>query len=402
MRLTKRTVEAAKAAEREVFLWDDGLPGFGLRISPSGKRGYVIQYRAKGRTRRLALGLHGVLTAEQARRTASELLSTVRRGADPSAERNAARSAPTVAELCERYLTDYAEGRKKASSFREDRRIADRHVIPALGQRRVADVEQADVLHVHNALRETPIMANRVLAMLSTAFREAERWGLRPIGTNPCRGVARYREHMRERFLSESELAKLGDALTTAEQTGAESSAVIAVLRLLTLTGCRVSEIRTLHWTEVDFERACLRLRDSKTGPKVVQLNTPALEVLARLAERRRSEWVFPARDGKRPIWALASAWNRIRRSAGFPDLRMHDLRHSFASVGACSGQSLLVIGALLGHRLAATTQRYAHLSNDPIKSASEAIGARIAAAMSGAPRAAVTALRREGEAATR
>jgi len=200
---------------------------------------------------------------------------------------------------------------------------------------------------------------------------------------------------MRERFLSESELAKLGDALTTAEQTGAESSAVIAVLRLLTLTGCRVSEIRTLHWTEVDFERACLRLRDSKTGPKVVPLNTPALEVLARLAERRRSEWVFPARDGKRPIWALASAWNRIRRSAGFPDLRMHDLRHSFASVGACSGQSLLVIGALLGHRLAATTQRYAHLSADPIKSASEAIGSRIAAAMKGEKIADVVAINR-------
>lgn len=399
MRLTKRSVEAAKPADRDVFVWDDSLPGFGLRVLPSGKRGYLIQYRAKGRTRRLALGLHGVLTPEQSRRRAADLLSDVRRGADPSAERSAARGAPTVADLCERFFTDYAEGRKKPRSIAMDRHLVKKHIRPALGRLRVADVTQADLLRLHAKLRATPVSANRVKALVSTMFNLAERWGLRADGTNPTRHVERYREQARERFLSEVELARLGEVLGEAERDGSESRDAVAVLRLLALTGCRVSEIRTLRWEEVDFEGACLRLRDSKTGPKTVTLNGPALEVLAK--RNRGGEWVFPVRGGKGPLPTLQRPWERIRERAGMPDLRMHDLRHSFASVGACSGQSLIVIGALLGHRKAATTQRYAHLSNDPLRSASESIGARIAAALDARPEASVLPLRREKDSAT-
>ena len=392
-RLTKRAVEAVAPAGCDVFVWDDQLPGFGLRVLPSGKRSYLIQYRARGRTRRLALGLHGVLTPEQARRRAAELLAEVRYGGDPSAARSAALHAPTMADLCERYLSDYAAGRKKARSVAEDRRIIARYLLPKLGRRRVADVEHSEAVRLHNALRKTPIMANRVLALLSKMFSLAERWGLRPVGSNPCRGVDRFPERARERFLSEAELARLGDALTEADQKGSERPEAVAALRLLALTGCRVSEVLTLRWDEVDLERTCLRLRDSKTGPKTVPLNAPSLEVLGRVA--RSSEWVFPARDGARAMPTLSAAWARIRRRAGLDDLRMHDLRHSFASVGACSGQSLLVIGALLGHRRAATTQRYAHLSSDPVRSASESIGARIAAAMNAAKSADVVSLPR-------
>ena len=383
-----------------MFLWDDSLPGFGLRVLPSGKRGYLIQYRAKGRTRRLALGPHGVLTTDQARRRAAELLSEVRRGADPSAERSAARHAPTVAELCERFFTDYAGGRKKPRSIAMDRHLVKKHIRHALGRLRVADVVEADLLRLHSKLRATPVSANRVKALVSTMFNLAERWRLRPDGTNPTRHVGRYREQARERFLSEAELARLGEVLGEAERDGSESRDTVAVLRLLALTGCRVSEIRTLRWEEVDFGSACLRLRDSKTGPKTVALNVPALEVLAK--HKRNGEWVFPVRGGKGPLPTLQRPWERIRERAGLPDLRMHDLRHSFASVGACSGQSLLVIGALLGHRRAGATQRYAHLSNDPVRSASEAIGARIAAALEARPEAAVVSLRREEASATR
>jgi len=381
-KLTKRTVEALRPSDRDVFIWDDQIPGFGLRVLPSGKRSYLIQYRAKGRTRRLALGRHGVLTPEQARRRAVELLSDVRRGADPSAERNAARNAPSVTELCGRYFADYAEGRKKPRSVAMDRYLAAKHILPALGRRRVADVDRADALRIHNALREKPVLTNRVLALASKMFSLAERWGLRPVGSNPCRGVDRFPERARERFLSEVELARLGEALSEADRLGTETPEVVAALRLLTLTGCRVSEVRTLRWDEVDFERRCLRLRDSKTGPKTVPLSAPAVEVLGKIA--RGGEWVFPVRDGDGPLPTLSRAWERIRSRADLGGLRMHDLRHSFASVGACTGHSLLVIGALLGHRRAATTQRYAHLSNDPVQSASEAIGARIAAALNG------------------
>jgi integrase len=394
MRLTKRSVEAAKASERDVFLWDDSLPGFGLRVLPSGKRGYFIQYRAKGRTRRFALGLHGVLTADQARRMAAERLSEVRRGADPSAERNAARHAPTVSDLCERFFTDYAEGRKKPRSIAMDRYLIAKHILPTMGRRRVADVDHADVGKLHSAMRETPIMANRVKALLSKLFALAERWGLRPDSSNPTRHVESYPERARERFLSDAELARLGEVLAAGERSGVESPDAIAALRLLALTGCRVSEIRTLRWDEVDAERGVLRLRDSKTGPKTVTLNTPALQIIA--ARQRKTEWVFPAAIGDGPLPTLQHAWERIRRSAGMPDLRMHDLRHSFASVGACSGHSLLVIGALLGHAKVATTQRYAHLSNDPVRTASEAIGARIVAAFEARPSAEVFSLRRD------
>lgn len=382
MRLTKGRVERIQPGERDVFAWESTLPGFGVRVLPSGRRCYVIQYKAKGRTRRLALGPHGVLTVEQARKRAAELLAAVRQGADPSAERHAERSAPTVAELLDRYFRDYASAKKKPRSIASDRYMADRFLRPALGRLRVADVERADLQRLHSALRDTPVMGNRVLALANTLFNLAERWGLRAPGSNPCRWVERYRETPRDRYLTPAELGRLGEAL--AEREPLEPEGAIAALRLLVLTGCRVSEIRTLRWAEVDLAAACLRLGDSKTGARIVPLNAPALEVLA--GRERRSEYVFPDRRGRRPLPTLQYVWQRVRERAELPDVRMHDLRHAFASVGACSGQSLVIIGALLGHRRVATTARYAHLSNDPVRSASEAIGQRIAAALSVRP----------------
>lgn len=384
MRLTKRAVEAAKPAERDVFLWDDAMPGFGLRVLPSGKRGYLIQYRAKGRTRRLALGLHGTLTPEQARRLAAEQLACVRRGEDPSADRAAARHAATVAEFSERYLAQHADVKKKPRSVEGDRALLRLHVLPALGRRKLEAVNRADVIALHHAMRGTPGAANRVLALLSKMFNLAERWGVRPDGSNPCRHVERYPSHPRERYLSDAELTRLGEAIREAEQTGGESREAIAALRLLVFTGCRLGEVLGLRWGFVDFERACLRLPDSKTGAKVVPLNAPALAVLASLD--RRSEWVLPGRDGAGHLFDLNGPWRRAQRRAGLEGVRLHDLRHSFASVGAGSGHSLHVIGGLLGHRSTMTTKRYAHLADDPLRSATEAIGARLAAALEARP----------------
>ncbi|MCL4683215.1 site-specific integrase [Myxococcota bacterium] len=380
VKLTKGRVERIEVAlgAREAFGWDDAVPGFGVRVLPSGRRSYIVQYFTKGRTRRLTLGPHGVYTVEQARKRAASLLASVREGGDPSAERHAARTAPTVAELLDRYFKDYAEPRKKPKSLAQDRDIARRFLLPKLGRLRVADVTRDDLQRIHSALRDTPVMANRTLAMASTLFGLAERWDLRAPGTNPARYVERYREATRERYLSPAELAALGEAL--AEREEIEPAGAIDCLRMLILTGCRVSEIRCLRWPEVDIEGARLLLKDSKTGGRVVPLNAPAREILAR--RPRRNEYVFPARRGGRPLPPLQSVWQRVRERAGLPDVRMHDLRHGFASVGASSGQSLLIIGALLGHRRVATTARYAHLSNDPVRDASEAIGAKIAAAM--------------------
>jgi integrase len=242
----------------------------------------------------------------------------------------------------------------------------------------------------------TPIRANRCLALLSTMLNYAERKGLLPPGANPCRHVERFPERQRERFLSEAEIARLGAVLTEAAQLG-EHASVVAALRLLIFTGCRLGEILTLQWDDVDTERGCLRLRDSKSGPRGVTLGAPALEVLAGLSRLDGNPYVLPgARDGGHYV-ALQKAWRRLRAKAKLDDVRIHDLRHSFASVGAGSGESLLIIGRLLGHSQASTTERYAHLADDPVRAAADRIGARIAAAMRGG-KAEVVALPRRAK----
>lgn len=382
-KLTKRTVDAAPIKERDYVVWDEALPRFGLRVRSSGTKTYVVQYRATGRTRHLTVGRHGVLTPDQARRAALKLLAEVERGGDPSRERAAARRASTVAELCDRYLEEHARARKKPRSVAEDERLIEGFIRKAIGPRKIGEVERADIYRIRKRLSSTPYQANRVLSLLSKMFNLAERWNLRPDGTNPVRHVERFPERKRERFLSEDEMARLGTAMDELGRRGRVSEAAVAAIRLLIFTGCRAGEILTLRWENVDFDRRCLRLKDSKTGPKVVPLNTPALEVLASL-DRRAGPWVVRGRKPGAPLVNLAKPWQRLCEKADLEDVRLHDLRHSFASVGAGSGQTLLVIGALLGHTQAATTQRYAHLSDDPVRAASEAIGRRIAAAMAG------------------
>ncbi len=412
-KLTKRTVESAKPADRVTHVWDDALSGFGLRVFPSGRRCFVLKCRAKGRQRWIKLGFFGELTPDQARRIAQNRLAELRAGRDPGEERNAARSAPTMRELAERYLRDHAVPKKKPSSVSDDRAMLRLYVVSSLGKRRVADVTRSDVDRLHASLSATPVRANRVLFLLSTMLNLAEKWDLRPPYSNPCRGVERYRENRRERFLSSAELARLGTALAEVEaahvegrdprRQASELPAAVAALRLLILTGCRRGEVLGMQWEWIDFERRCVRLPDSKTGAKAVALNAPALAVLASLGERRGdSPWVIPGSDSAQPFVGLPKVWRRVRDRAGLADFRIHDLRHTHASVGIAAGLSLPLIGALLGHRQPSTTQRYAHLASDPLLEAAELVGARIAAALDARPEASVIPLRREGVAATR
>jgi integrase len=382
-RLTKRVVDGLLANPRhDLVEWDDEIRGFGLRVQRSGIKSYIVQYRnTHGRSRRLTIGRHGVLTPEQARKAARELLADVSRGDDPAREKRQARRALTVSELANRYLEQHARVKKRPSSFKGDEWALGRHILPVLGTLRVDEVSRCEVAAFHHKLRKTPVMANRLLALLSKMFNLAERWGMRPDGSNPCRHVDRYPEQRRERFLSGHELASLGQALDQAEQEQAELASAIAALRLLVLTGARKGEILGLRWENVDWERRCLRLEESKTGPKVIPLNVPALEVLMDL-RANGSPWVVAGSRPGRRLVGLTRIWYRIRKRAGLSDVRIHDLRHSFASVAAGAGMGLPVIGRLLGHTQAATTQRYAHLADDPLRQASEEIGSRIAEAM--------------------
>jgi integrase len=332
----------------------------------------------------MTLGAYPPLAPDAARHMAHKVMAEVREGADPAEKRTAARHAPTLSEFAERYLSEHAEAKKKPRSAAEDKRQLDKIILPVLGKRKLADIGRAEVTKLHDSMKARPYQANRTLALLSKLFNLAEKWGLRPDGSNPCRHVERFKEGRRERFLSSNELSCLGTVLAEAERYQVESPAAIAAIRLLLFTGARLGEILNLRWQDVDLERCCLRLEDSKTGRKVIRLNAPAREVLAGLERKPDNPYVIVGREPGSHLNDLEAPWQRIREGAGLQDVRLHDLRHSFASVGAGARLGLPIIGALLGHTQAQTTKRYSHLDADPLQEAAEAIGQKIAAAMKG------------------
>ena len=390
-RVNKRAVDSLKPGNATTYLWDPELPGFGVRVTPAGVRSYVFQWQRGGRSRRLTIGRHGApWTAEQARREALRLKAEVAAGADPAAESAAARTAPTVADLSERFVSEHVATKCKATTGTEYQRILRLWILPRLGSIRVADVSRADVAKLHHDMRDRRYQANQARAVLSKMFTLAERWGLRPDNSNPCRHVERFGEEKRERYLSPAELARLGEALRWAEGEGAATLKpapfAIEAIRVLLLTGCRRDEILCLRWDDVDLEAGRITIRESKTGRKALPLSAPAAAVLARMPRLDVSPFVFPGRGGKGRLVGLRKCWVRIREAAGLPDVRIHDLRHSFASVGAGGGETLLLIGGLLGHKVPATTARYAHLADDPLRAASERIADRIASQLDGRP----------------
>ncbi len=397
MKLTTKTIAALETdGERQRIAWDDEVPGLGVRAS-AGAKAYILNYRLRsGRQRRMTIARVGVIPLPEARRRARTALGQVAAGLDPMAERDTARGQATVAELADAFLERHVRPKRTPSTCTGYTRHIEKHIKPALGTRGVAEVTFADVSRLHHKMRKTPGQANRVIATLSKMMSTAERWGWRPPQSNPCRGLERYPETRRERFLSPAELASLGGALRDLEAAEKVPTSAVACVRLLIFTGARSGEIRNLKWADVDLEGGRLRIRspkESRGKDKYLPLNAPAREVLAKLP--RRSEWVLPTARGDTPI-SMAKPWERIRTAAKLEKLRLHDLRHSFASVGAGSGQSLLIIGRLLGHRTPGMTQRYAHLADDPLRDASESIAGRIAAAMSGEKAAEVVPMERE------
>ena len=398
-KLTKSVVEAAKKQDGDSFHWDEQLKGFGLKVTPTGRKVYIYQYRLPGRpTRRYTIGVHGgAWTPDGARQEVKRLMGQVARGLDPAEERKRERSDPTLGEVCDRYLRD-GVATKKASTAAADRARIERHIKPLLGRKKLSLINRADISRFLTdvAAGKTAVdertrkrgraivtggkaAANRALATLSAVMAFAVDRGLRV--DNPVRGTRKFKEGKKERFLSNAEIARLGEALKAAEAGGTNPYA-IAAIRLLVLTGCRKNEILSLKWDEVDVGEGFLRLADSKTGAKVVHLGAPARALLASLPRHADNPFVM---CGDRPgshLVGLQKIWAAVRETAQLSDVRLHDLRHSFASVAARSGESLLVIGKVLGHSTTAATGRYAHLSDDPVRNAAENTGAYIAAAL--------------------
>ncbi len=277
-KLTKRSVDALSAQAESYFVWDSEIIGFGVRVMPSGTKTYQAQYRKGGRTRRISLGRHGNITAEQARLKAREVMGLVAKGENPAEEIAQERRAPTVAALCDRFYNTHVKERCKPSTAAEYRRAMDKFIKPAIGAFRVVDVERKDIAELHHKHRAIPYQANRTLGVLSKMFNLAEVWGLRRDGSNPCRHVPKYREHKHERFLSQQELQRLGQVLTEVEQDGSESPFIVAAFRLLILTGCRLGEIQTLKWDYITPRH--MALPDTKTGARRIPLPQAARAVL--------------------------------------------------------------------------------------------------------------------------
>jgi integrase len=387
--LTKTSVEAIPAPTAgETIAWDDRLPGFGVRISPKGKRTYFVQARTKSRRQvKLKLGVHGSMTADRARVQANIELGKIGEGKDPAQERRMARAAETkrramltVSQLCDKYLAEYAQTHKRASSVADDESMIVRIIKPRLGAKRVPDVERSDIRALHHELAEKPYAANRLLALLSKMFNLATvDWELRP--DNPAKGIKKYDEPPRERYLDEDELGRLVDALKH------HSNQVAAnVVRMLLLTGARRGEVLGAAWNEFDLSAGVWTKPSAHTKRKRthrVTLSAPMRSLLAEIKasqELRPSPYVFPGRIDNAPMTEIKKSWASILKAAQISGARVHDIRHTHASMLAGAGESLPVIGALLGHTQAQTTTRYVHLVDRAMRQATERVGAKLGA----------------------
>jgi len=385
-KLTKRLVDSTSPdPDCDRIVWDSELAGFGLRVRPSGRKTYVIQYRNSfGRSRRLTLGAHGVLTPDDARKQAVQKLAAVARGEDPADERRRNRHGLTVREAAALYLNEHLIPKRKPLTVEHFKQVCRCGIFPLLGSRKLASLRLQDVERMHRAWRDTPTKANHSLNWLSAVFSFAERRELLPAGGNPCRLVARYSVKRRERFLTPAEMARLGEALDKEEQKGLMHPSAILAIRLLALTGMRRNEVITMKWEYVDFERSSVHLPDSKTGPKTVHLSAPALGLLSRAEHQEGNPYVCWGPLPGRHFAYIYGPWKKLRKAAGLAGVRLHDLRHTFASFGAAAGFGLFVIGKVLGHTRTETTERYAHLGKNPVRAATDHIGRQVAAALSG------------------
>jgi integrase len=393
-KITKRLVDAVQPTEGPpLFVFDTELAGFVLKVTSTGHRTYQLRYRMGGRATPLktyTLGKHGPLTPDQARRLAQSILGDVRRGSDPAAEKARKQAedkgALTVAALSDEFLAIYGQTKLKKKSLVEYRRAFTSQVNPRIGSQKVRDVTHGAVERLHHEMRETPTAANRTVAALSKFFSWAIRGGYRPDRTNPCQGLEKFKETPRKRYLSASEIAALGSAIRTLEIDASLAPQVAALFRCLLLTGMRRDELRTMEWNRVDLNRRVFRLGEahSKVGARDLPIPAPVLQILNDLPRLANNRFVFPGNKVGAPVVNLAKPWRRVLEVAGIPPTRLHDLRHTAASIGVASGASLALIGGVLGHANAQTTQRYAHLSDDPVRQTAETIAERASRALEG------------------
>lgn len=350
------------------------------------------------------LGRHGVITPDQARDKAKSILGAVAAGQDPAQDRAESQTAITVASLVLLFIEEHVKAKRKPRTAAGYATMLSKHFVSKFGKRAADRITAAEISQLHHALRATPYLANRVMAIIGSMYGFAARRGLVPKGTNPVEGIERFRESSRERYLGTEELQRFGETLRLAETSGLPwkldeettpskhlakvenqrtilAPEVILAFRLLLFTGARLREVLHLEWRFIDMERGLMFLPDSKTGRKTIVMSEPVLALLR--ACDRTSIFVVPGASADRPRSDLKKPWRAILRHAGLEGVRIHDLRHTFASIGAGASLGLPIVGKLLGHSQPATTARYAHLDADPVRRASNIIGNHLSNALS-------------------
>ncbi|MGJ5084406.1 tyrosine-type recombinase/integrase [Bradyrhizobium sp. HKCCYLRH1065] len=408
-KLTKRIVEGAEARGNDYVIWDDELPGFGLRVFKSGKRSYLIQYRSAGRSRRYTIGIHGVWTPELARKEARIQLGRVAQRDNPAEERQLDHQAVTVKELCELYLKDFAAGLllgkggrpKKATTMMTDTGRINRHIVPLIGTRRVKNLVKADINKVlkdimagktrvsvkTKKLRGKAIVrggagtATRTVGLLGGILTYAVEAGI--IERNPAHGIRKPKDNVRTRRLTEAEYRTLGEMLRTAVQD--EKYAItVDIIRQIALTGCRRSEIIGLKWSEVDTETSCLRLADSKEGASVRPIGLPVVEFMEARRKRKVGSYVFPGHGDDNAFGSFPNHWEQLFRKSPLPDVTPHVLRHSFASIANDLGFTEVTIAALVGHSKGSVTSKYIHTLDTALIMAADTISGYIQGLLDG------------------
>ena len=357
LRLSESRIEALEPRTSPYDVRDAELKGFGVRVLPSGGKRFFVHSQHEGQRIWKTMGDAGSMDLDEARRRATERLAAIRRDETPALPEDRLFEA-VAEEVFERYGRNWKPGTRKVN-----RNYLRNTILPRFRGRNIADITRQDVQRWFASLRATPVAADRSAPILSVIMRQAELYGYRPEGSNPCAGIRRYRRKGRERFLSGQELHRLAQVLDSHE---ARHPRGVAFIRLLLLTGCRKSEIVTLGWS--DYREGRLFLRDGKTGPRTVWLSSPARAVLDGVP--REGKWVFPSPQRQGPVSApvFERFWSRVREEAEIADVRLHDLRHTYASIAVMQGESITTTGRLLGHNDPETTLKYAHLSDRSVR----------------------------------
>lgn len=400
IKLSKRLIESLEPKAGEYVEWDTAVPGLGVRVRPSGRKTYIYRYRAKGskRQRKLGLGNVSVVSLEDARLSAREYGTRVAKGDDPMAESEPTKTAPMTAALAERFLAEHVRIKRKPATYEQYELLLRRYILPVLGHVPFDQLTKSDLAKMHSANADHAVSANRALAVFGSLHSYAINIGAIEDLPSPARGIERFKERSRERFLSPDEMKRLDAALRKAETTGIAwqinapsqtrkhvpksrqstltDPGAVAALRLLILTGCRLREVLHLRWDHIDFHARFITLPESKTGKRTIFLNDPAIRLLQ--SQPRVSSFVFPGRDFGSPRRDLKRPWNAIRREAELEGVRIHDLRHTFASIAGMSGLSLPLIAELLGHADTRMTKKYTHFAADAVRNASERTGQAI------------------------